>query len=312
MTSCGTGCSVPQQDIAGEQRMAEKGMVFNIQKYSMNDGEGLRTIVFLKGCPLRCSWCSNPESQRRSRQVLATATKCIQCGKCLAVCETGGIADPSKCLCCEKCTEACDAAAREVSGREMTVQEVLDEIEKDRAFYERSGGGVTLSGGEVLMQWRFATELAKAIKKRFLNLAIETTGYAPFEEAYSVIQFCDTVLYDLKHMDSKLHKQYTGVPNELILENARKLAGLNKHIIYRIPLIGGVNDDEKNIDIIIDFAKQTKVNEIDILPYHEFGVAKYQKLGLNYSCDAYTPKDEDVEKIRKKIEAEEINVRIGG
>lgn len=292
--------------------MAEKGIIFNIQKYSVNDGDGLRTIVFLKGCPLRCVWCSNPESQKLSCQVLATAAKCVQCGKCLAVCKTGGVSDPSKCTCCGKCVEVCDAAAREVSGREMSVQEVVDEIEKDRAFYERSGGGVTLSGGEALMQWRFAAQLAEAIKKRYLNLAIETTGYALFEEAYPVLRFCDTILYDLKHMDSRQHKRYTGVSNELILENARKLAALNKHIIYRIPLIGGVNDDTENIDAVIDFAKQTNISEIDILPYHEFGVAKYQKLGLKYSCDAYTPKEEDVAKIRKKMEAEGISVRIGG
>ena len=292
--------------------MAEKGIIFNIQKYSVNDGEGVRTIVFFKGCPLRCQWCSNPESQKMACQVLATAGKCVGCGKCFAVCTAGGVTDPAKCTCCGKCVDVCNAAAREVSGREMSVQEIIDEIEKDRMFYKNSGGGVTLSGGEALMQWRFAASLAEAVKKRFLNLAIETTGYAPFEQAYAVIRFCDTVLYDLKHMDSARHKFYTGVPNKLVLENARRLAALHANIIYRIPLIGGVNDDEANIDAVIDFAKQTNVMDIDLLPYHEFGVAKYQKLGMEYCCNAYTPRDEDIEKIKKKMEAEGINVKIGG
>ncbi|MEA4853708.1 MAG: glycyl-radical enzyme activating protein [Christensenella sp.] len=292
--------------------MKEKGVIFNIQKYSVNDGGGIRTIIFLKGCPLRCVWCSNPESQIIAPQVLFTATKCIGCGKCAVVCPNNALNNPVVCTGCGKCVDVCYAGAREIYGKEMTVQQVLAEIEKDRVFYRNSGGGVTLSGGEALMQWEFASALASAVKKRYLNLAIETTGYAPFERAYEVLKFCDTILYDLKHMDSAIHQKYTGVSNALILDNARKLSELGKKVIYRIPLIGGINNDEINIRSVIDFAKETHVSTIHLLPYHEFGRAKYEKIGKRYACEAYTPSDEQVQNIKEMMQKERLNVKIGG
>lgn len=289
--------------------MKDKGVVFNIQKYSVNDGSGVRTVVFLKGCPLACAWCSNPESQRMESQLLFTPDKCIQCGNCAKVCPN----DPEDCTACGKCAEVCYAEAKELSGKEMTVGEVLAEVEKDRIFYKNSGGGVTLSGGEALMQWEFAAALAEALKtKLFLNVAIETTGFQQYDKAYAVLKNCDTVLYDLKHMDDERHKKFTGVSNKLILENARRLADAGVHLIYRIPLLGGINDDGENIDAVIKFALETGVKEVHLLPYHEFGRAKYAKIGKEYDCDAHTPDDAEVEAIKNKMTEKGLNVRIGG
>ncbi len=288
--------------------MEKKGVVFNIQKYSVNDGSGVRTVVFLKGCPLSCAWCSNPESQRMERQLLHTPEKCIGCGKCSDVCPNGFKA----CSACGACADVCYAGAREISGTEMTVSEVLAEVEKDRVFYKNSGGGVTLSGGEALMQWEFAAALAEGLKKKHLNVAIETTGFAPYEKARAVLKHCDTVLYDLKHMDDGQHRKFTGVSNKLILENARRFAADGTNLIYRVPLLGGINDDAQNIRAVIDFALETGVPEVHLLPYHELGIAKYTKIGREYDCGAHTPTDADVERIKNSMAEHGLRVKVGG
>jgi pyruvate formate lyase activating enzyme len=292
-----------------------KGIVFNIQRYSLHDGPGIRTIVFLKGCPLDCQWCSNPESKSAKKQIVLKPDGCLSCGKCYEVCPSGARADSNftGCTFCGECAKICPMEALEIIGREMTVDEVLEEVEKDRSFFHSSGGGVTLSGGEPLVQHKFAYELIRALKKMHLHTAIETTGYAPFENAEKVLGSVDLILYDLKHMDDEKHKKYTGVSNALILENARRIAKTKKDdMIFRMPLIGGVNADRENLERLADFAEELGVLEVHLLPYHKYGEGKYKKLGVEYIFEGYTPDDAEIEEDIRLLEARGIRAKKGG
>lgn len=295
-----------------------RGNIFNVQKYSVHDGKGIRTIVFFKGCPLRCEWCSNPESQNIYPEIMFTDASCCQCGSCYRVCETGAIRTDSvkwlknKCTLCKKCVEVCPTEARTVAGTYMTVDEVREQVMQDSVFYRTSGGGVTFSGGEPLMQSEFAAELARSLKKDYVRLAIETTGYAPWERAEKVFLLMDEILYDIKHMNSEIHKQLTGVGNEIILANARKAAGLGKNFIVRVPVIGGKNSDRESIYRIGVFAEKIGAKEVHLLPYHRFGESKYKKIGREYTCEAYTPDDGEMQRLKASVEESGIQCRIGG
>ena len=293
-----------------------RGRVFNIQRYSLHDGPGIRTVVFLKGCPLHCVWCCNPESIEMKPHITFNKDKCIGDGRCIEVCPTDARDAEGYhveiCNLCGKCVEVCPTGALELLGREMSVDEVVEEVEKDRLFYESSGGGATLSGGEVLMQRGFALEILKELRGRMLHTAIETTGFAPWKQVKEIAEACDLVLYDLKHMDSKMHKKYTGVPNDLILENAVLLAKEKKDLIFRIPLIGGVNTDMQNIGLLAQFVVQTGVREVHLLPYHRLGESKYAKLGREYGCVGFTPDKDEIEEIRTVFETHNLMVMIGG
>ncbi len=292
-----------------------KGIVFNIQRYSLHDGPGIRTIVFLKGCPLDCQWCSNPESKSAKKQIVSKPDVCLGCGKCYEVCPTGARSDAdfSGCSFCGKCVQICPVEALEIIGREMTVDEVLEEVEKDRSFFHSSGGGVTLSGGEPLVQHEFAYELIRAFKKMHLHTAIETTGYAPFENAKKVLENVDLILYDLKHMDDAQHKKYVGVSNALILENARRIAKTKKDdMIFRMPLIGGVNADRENLKRLAGFAGELGVREVHLLPYHKYGEGKYKKLGVEYTFEGYTPDDAEIEEDIRLLQSYGIQAKKGG
>lgn len=293
----------------------EKGIVFNIQRYSLHDGPGIRTIVFLKGCPLGCLWCSNPESQKLTRQIVFKPESCVGCGCCFNVCPTGARNDKNftGCKHCGKCISICPTGALEIIGTEMSVQDVLDEVEKDRAFYNNSKGGVTLSGGEPLVQHEFAAALVEAIKKMNLHVAIETTGFAPWEHAKKVLSGADLILYDLKQMDSEKHKIYTGVLNELILENARRIAKTkSENMIFRVPFIGSVNSDRENITAVARFASELGVKEVHLLPYHRYGEGKYKKLGLEYTFEAYTPDSPVIDEALNLLRSYEIDAKNGG
>jgi pyruvate formate lyase activating enzyme len=194
----------------------------------------------------------------------------------------------------------------------MTVSEVLEEVEKDRMFYDSSGGGVTLSGGEVLAQWRFALELLRELGRRDLHTAVETSGCGPWEHVGPVAEACDLVLYDLKHMDDAEHRRHTGVSNTLILENARRLAQTNVRLVFRIPLIGGINTDRENIEASAAFALETGVREVHLLPFHRLGESKYARLHREYQCEGYTPEDRTIEGIRKQLESHGLRVKVGG
>jgi pyruvate formate lyase activating enzyme len=213
---------------------------------------------------------------------------------------------------CMACADACLSVALELKGKRMTQGEIIEEVEKDEIFYRTSDGGITFSGGEPLLQHEFAAALGKELRRRYYSVAIETTGYAKYEHLLSVVEHCDAVMYDLKFMDTKAHKQYTGVNNELIHENLRKIAALGKGITVRVPVIGGINSDEQNIRKTAEFVQSLGIKHLDLLPYHRLGEGKYVKLGRKHTLTAYTPSAEQMEELKKMVESYGMRVMIGG
>mgnify|MGYP001540650927 FL=1 len=253
-----------------------KAMIFDIQRNSFVDGPGIRTTVFFKGCNLRCKWCHNPESQSFEKQMLFYKDKCTGCGKCREVCPN----HLQSCDFCGKCELYCPAEARKICGREYTSDEVLAEVIKDKAFYDNSGGGVTFSGGECMLQLDFLREILDKCKSAGIHTAVDTAGNVPWESFEKILPFTDLFLYDIKAFGAELHRKGTGVSNELILENLKNLSG-RADIIVRIPVIGGYNDNDEEIRQIADFLKQIKIIKAELLPYHAMGEHKYTALGRN-------------------------------
>ena len=293
-----------------------KGKVFDIQRFSTHDGPGIRTIVFLKGCPLCCTWCSNPESQASEIDILFSADKCIGCKKCEEACPVhiaaGMQGIDKRCIKCGACVKVCPSKALEIKGKVMGIGEIMEEVDRDVSFYRHSGGGVTISGGEPLMQPEFAAELAEAVKKHGHHLAIETTGYAPWESVKKVFDKVDLILYDVKSMDAKIHKDYTGVSNELILDNLFKAAQHGYNITVRVPLIEGVNASEENFRKLAEFMNKANIRNIDLLPYHTFGESKYKQLRTEYSFSGTKPQKEKIEMLINILEEYHLNVTVGG
>jgi pyruvate formate lyase activating enzyme len=296
-------------------------LIFNIQKFCVHDGPGIRTTIFFKGCPLHCLWCHNPESQAFPRQILWTQEKCSGCGCCEKACPRGAVCasevgvstDDERCELCEQCTDACIHNAREIAGNEYTVNQLLTEIEKDRPFYDQSHGGVTLSGGEVMSQIDFVAALTQACKNRGISVAIDTCGYAPFSSFEKIIENVDLFLYDVKIMDAALHLRYTGKDNAIILDNLKKLAQNKARINLRIPLIEGINADDRNISDIIEFVKDIRLELVSLLPYHDIGKGKYEKLGVRYEGERMVqPSDERLAEIKTMFEEANFKVKIGG
>ena len=273
-----------------------KAFIFNKQKYNMYDGPGVRTLVFFKGCPLRCKWCSNPEGLEKKYQIMFKPTLCTSCGACSAVCpvkihkiEADGMHTINRkidCIGCGKCVDACLQDALKVTGEMQTISELLDYIEEDRAFYEQSGGGVTLGGGEVTSQPEAAKNLLMACKQVGINTAIETCGYAKKENILQIAEFTDLILFDIKHINSEKHFELTGVRNETILENLEELLRRRHNVKIRMPMLKGINDSKGEIRGVIEFLMPYKdyknFKGIDLLPYHKLGVNKYTQLGLEY------------------------------
>ena len=266
------------------------GMVFDIQKFSIHDGPGIRTTVFMKGCPLSCRWCHNPESKRRTPQLSFIPERCIGCGFCFERCpqhahlmtEEGHVLDRNLCRECGACTEECYAEALEMVGREMTVDEVMTEVLKDKPFYETSGGGMTLSGGEPLLQCDFTEALLLRAREEALHCCIETCGYAPYDDLERLCSLVDLFLYDVKDTNSQRHKEYTGVDNERILSNLARLHDRGAAIVVRLPLIPGLNDGDDHFDGIAELARRLPdVQGFEIMPYHSLGEGKLQRLGLD-------------------------------
>ena len=251
-------------------------MIFDIQRNSFVDGPGIRTTVFFKGCNLRCKWCHNPESQSFDKQMMFYKDKCTGCGKCREVCPN----HLQSCDFCGKCELYCPADARKVCGREYTPAEVFAEVIKDKAFYDNSGGGVTFSGGECMLQLDFLCEILEKCKSAGIHTAVDTAGNVPWESFEKILPFTDLFLYDIKAFGAELHREGTGVSNELILENLKNLSG-RADIIVRIPVIGGYNDNDEEIRQIADFLKQIKIIKAELLPYHAMGEHKYTALGRN-------------------------------
>ena len=253
-----------------------KAIFFDIQRNSFVDGPGIRTTVFFKGCNLKCAWCHNPESQSAKPQMMFYKDKCTGCGKCKSVCPY----HLEQCELCGKCTLYCPVDARKVCGKEHTVDEVLKEVLKDKAFYETSGGGVTFSGGECMLQIDFLAEILKKCKENGIHTAVDTAGHIPFESFEKILPYTDLFLYDIKIFDSQKHKQYVGVGNELILENLKKLFERKAKLWIRIPIIPDVNDSIEEIQKIKDFLKTNGTPEkIELLPYHAMGENKYRAIG---------------------------------
>lgn len=275
-----------------ENRGETKGLIFNIQKFSIHDGAGIRTLIFLKGCPLRCIWCCNPESQSYEKEVMFVQKNCFACGTCAAVCPRQGIdletfqIDRKACDACGTCAKTCYANAKKVVGKWQSVYEIMEKIEQDRIFYHNSGGGVTIGGGEPTAQPQFTAELLNACKKSNLHTAMETCGHGPWEKIKSIFPYLDQVFFDLKHMDEKRHRALTGVGNKLILENAKNVAELGCDITFRIPLVPGCNDDQENIRKTGEFVRKLAGDSgrirLELLPYHGLGSDKYVWLDQSY------------------------------
>lgn len=261
-----------------ESYLNTKGRIFNIQRFSVHDGPGVRTIVFLKGCALRCRWCCNPESQKSEIQQMTV----------------GGTV--------------------KTVGYDVTVSEVMETVNRDRIYYRRSGGGVTLSGGEMLCQADFSAALLRACKEEGINTAVESTGFAPYEQIEKCLPYIDTYLMDIKHTDSEKHKLFTTQPNELILENAKKIARDAKRLVIRVPVIPTFNDTVEEISGIAAFAKSLgTVTDIHLLPYHKYGTDKYAGLGREYTLpDIVTPSEEHMKTLQSAAAAYGLNCRIGG
>ncbi len=294
--------------------------VFDIQKFSVHDGPGIRTVVFLKGCPLRCQWCANPESQLCTPEVILHPEKCVGCGKCREVCgflrnsKSADFEKPAGCTECGDCTSVCYAGARTLVGKQITPEEIIKEIDKDIVFYEQSGGGVTFSGGEAMLYPEFISEVAGHYKGKKVSAAVETCGDVPWENFEKVIPYIDLVLFDLKTMDSKQHLRYTGRPNERILDNLKKTAQQVETIV-RIPIIPSINDCRENIENVGDFIESSKgkIKKVHILPYHNYGMSKYQGLGREYLLkELKAPDNEHMEMIREILCRYGADVTIGG
>lgn len=297
-----------------------EGLVFDIQRFSIHDGPGIRTIVFLKGCPLSCRWCSNPESQSLKSVVMYQEMNCIHCGRCIAACKKGAISINNKefinrdiCTACGECVNVCPASALTLKGRKMTVEQVIKELKKDAINYRRSGGGITLSGGEPLVQSDFSMELLKACKAQGWHTAIETTGYGTLEAIEKVFPYIDLALMDLKNINSDIHKEYTGVSNEIILNNALRISQITQMVV-RVPVIQEFNSSEKSILEICKFAKNLKnIETIHLLPYHTYGENKYKLLGRDYLMkESRNLNSDEIEKLEKIVESQGFNCIIGG
>ncbi len=288
-----------------EQELDFIGRIFDIKRFATGDGPGIRTLVFLKGCPLRCQWCANPESQKSKSEIMYYKNLCKGCGKCLTSCPVsaikhdekfGLITDASKCILCGNCVHSCFYSAREIVGKDMTVSEVMEIVVKDKSHYDNSGGGVTLTGGEPLFQPLFTKMLLKACKDFGIKTAIETTGFTKWCNIEEILPFLDLIFYDFKHIDADMHCQYTGVDNEIILENLSMLNNTfdHKDIIVRIPFIRGFNSSDETQERMYRFiSKFRNIKRIEIMPYHRLGNTKYYGLGRGYNL-------EDLEPVHKK------------
>ena len=300
-------------------------LITAIQKYSIHDGDGIRTTVFFKGCNLRCTWCHNPETQQYKKELLFDEDRCVGCKNCVAVCPTeaitleGGkaVTDRKKCTACGECVDYCNLNLREIAGMEYPVDQLVKELRKDEMFYEESGGGVTLSGGEVMMtDIEYLEELVKKLHHFGISVTIDTCGQAPYENYQRILPYVDTFLYDIKLMDSEIHKQYMGTGNELILSNLEKLSRDGARLYIRIPTVKEVNGSDEAMKSIINYLqeKNIHVTKVNLLPYHNTGSGKYVKIGRNYEgSDLHAPDKEEMNHFVELFrEAGFHNIKIGG
>lgn len=300
----------------------KNGLIFDIKRYAIHDGQGIRTTVFLKGCPMQCWWCHNPEGQSSKSELTFIENRCIKdCHECLNSCQKEALSfvnnqisiNREECNLCGDCTDVCPTEALEIIGRKISIEEVIEEIEKDVVFYDESSGGVTFSGGEPLIQPDFLDALLEECKKRGIHTTLDTSGYASFKVLEKIRKKVDIFMYDVKMMHEGKHKKFTGVSNKLILENLRKLSEKVSNIIIRIPIIPGINDNEENITQTAKFISTLQgIQYISLLPYHKVGKQKYKRLNRTYLQDKTpSPTYEKIEKIKKELEHTGFVVKTG-
>jgi len=299
----------------------ETAVITNIQKYSVHDGPGIRNTVFFKGCPLACWWCHNPETQSYEKQMMYSEEKCTGCGACIEACPNKAIrrngekvsTDVESCNHCGVCEDYCLSCARTVTGKEYTPRELMREIEKDQIFYEQSGGGVTLSGGEPMVQIDFVQKVVESCYEKGISIVIDTCGQVPYENFERINEKVSMYLYDLKHIDPEKHKKFTGIDNKLIIENLLKLSAAGAKINLRIPLIEGINEDDESVAAFLEMAKKINVYKVSLLPYHDIGKDKYRRLEMNYDeSKMKTPSKERMEWIKNEFQKNNFDVKIGG
>lgn len=302
--------------------MERKHYIGGVQRFSTEDGEGIRTTIFIKGCPLGCKWCHNPELMALGYNLQYKSNKCILCGGCINTCKADALMlsenkiaiDLDKCTGCGKCVENCCADAMTTSAKEYTMPELIEIIEKDMSYYKFSSGGVTLSGGEILFNSDYALEIASEVKKRDIFVDIETSGYGKYEDLYNLALISDQILYDIKLMDRELHKKYVGVYPELIWDNITKLSeneAIREKIIVRLPCIHNVNDDIENMNKVGKFMEERGLKKANLLPYHNMGVSKARQIGIE-QMEFETPSDDTLKTLKNVLEKYGVNVEIMG
>ena len=286
------------------------GKIFDIQRFSIHDGPGIRTTVFLKGCPLRCPWCSNPESQCALPQLLYAQSRCLKCGRCASVCpeqaltlHSGGIEiDRARCVPCEECSRQCPSGAMRLAGRRTTAADVLAVVGRDQVFYQHSRGGMTISGGEPLAQPHFTLALLEGGRAMGVHSSVETAGLADAETVERVLRRADLILFDIKHMDAAVHNSVLGDGHATILDNARRASRLGVEMAVRVPIIPGFNDQPHQITAIAEFARSLGVSELHLLPYHSYGGVKYASLGRRYEmAETLAPTQAQIETLRREV-----------
>jgi pyruvate formate lyase activating enzyme len=296
------------------------GVIFHIMRFSVHDGPGIRTAVFFKGCPLSCWWCHNPEGQNSEPEVLYSPDRCRLCGDCAAACPHGAIERTGErmtvtgdCRLCATCVDACGAEARSVAGRTMTVTEIVAEIERDRVFFDESGGGVTFTGGEPFGQPELLEALLDACRERRIHTTIETCGAAARESVLRIGRLADLILYDLKVLDPARHRQYTGAPNRHILENLEALVAAGRPVTVRMAVVPGVNDGAADVRAACGYLAPLGLTRVELLPYHRAGAEKYRRLGRPYRMEqTAAPTGARMAALAAEMEAVGIPVKIAG
>ncbi len=310
------------EDSNGNGRTLATGLVFDVRRYSIHDGPGIRTTVFLKGCPLSCIWCHNPEGLSAQRAVMVWEDRCLGCGDCVKACPAGAVyekegvyrTDSSLCVLSGECVRVCPAQARNMIGEECTAGDLMRRIEPDTIFFDESGGGVTFSGGEPLMQPAFLKEVLALCRERGIHTAVDTSGHAEAAVLKEIARWTDLFLYDIKLLDPEEHRMYTGRDNRLILKNLRLLDGMEKEMIIRIPVIPGVNDDKKRIrDTALFLSGFKSVRRIDLLPFHRMSVEKYRRLRMEPRMkEAGNIPAEKIDALKEAVRSFGFEVTVGG